>query len=68
VTEILNAQTLNPTTIAAGTSGSFQSSTSPGVTDMVRLEPGGTIGPNAGYTLTVTYPVAAIPRRRSAHH
>jgi len=68
VTETLNAQTLNPTTIPAGTSGSFQAAGSPGTTVMVRLEPGGTIGPNASYTLTVTYPVAATPRRRTAHH
>jgi hypothetical protein len=68
VTEILNGQTLNPATIAPGTFVIFQATTSPGTTDMIRLEPGGTIGPNAGYTLAVTYPVAATPRRRSANH
>lgn len=34
--------------------------------ELVRLEPAGTIGPNAGYTLTVSY--SSPPRRRSTHH
>ena len=34
--------------------------------ELVRLEPAGTIGPSAGYTLTVSY--SSPPRRRSTHH
>ena len=68
VTQIMNGQSLNPATIAAGTNGSLQAAASPGTTDMVRLEPAGTIGANAGYTLTVSYPFTPPVRRRTSHH
>jgi hypothetical protein len=68
VTLIMNGQALTPTTIAAGSSGIISAAATPGATDLVRLEPAGTIGANAGYTLTVSYPFTAPLRRRTAHH
>jgi len=68
VTLIMNGQSLTPTTIAAGTSVPISAVATAGTTDLVRLEPAGTIGANAGYTLTVNYPFTVPLRRRTAHH
>jgi hypothetical protein len=74
VTLLSNGGEVATKTIAAGTtdtvSADFPPIVSAPVTNaiVVRLEPAGTIGPNAGYTLTVLYPYFAGPRRRSTHH
>jgi hypothetical protein len=69
VTLLSNDAQMATKTIAAGMTDSV-GFTEFGVTgnELVRLEPAGTIGPNAGYTLTVNYPYNAGPRRRSTHH
>ena len=56
------------TNVAAGSSGSVGTQvTSPG-TYFVKVEPAGTIGANASYTLTPTYSFSIPPRRRTSRH
>jgi subtilisin family serine protease len=68
VTLLSNGTQMAAKTIAAGMTDSV-GFTEFGVAgnELVRLEPAGTIGPNAGYTMTVNYPYNAGPRRRSTH-
>jgi len=65
VTVFANGNQITQATVAAGENIIVQGSTSAYV---VRLEPAGTIGSNAGYTITATYSFAATPRRRSTRH
>jgi len=67
VTLLSNGVQMTAKTIAAGTTDSI-GFTEFGTTgnELVRLEPAGMIGPNAGYTLTVSY--SSPLRRRSTHH
>ena len=51
------------TTIAAGGTGSLQSPTGAVV---VRVEPAGTIGSSASYTITASYPIQNTGRRRTS--
>ena len=51
------------TTIAAGATGTLQA---PGGANVIKLEPGGTIGSNASYTITAMYPFTSPARKRSA--
>jgi len=69
VTLFSNGAQMATKTIAAGATDSV-GFTEFGLTgnELVRLEPAGTIGPNAGYTLSVNYPYNAGPRRHSTHH
>jgi len=52
-------------TIAAGTTGTLQV---PSGVDVIKLEPAGTIGANASYTITATYPFSTLPRKRPSRH
>jgi subtilase family protein len=50
------------TTIVAGASGSLQTFSGANV---IRVEPAGTIGTSASYTIKATYPFSTTPRKRS---
>ncbi len=62
----------NPTTktIAAGSTDSISINFPAPVTNAmtVRVEPAGTIGANASYTISATYPFTIPPRKRSSRH
>ena len=52
-------------TIAAGTTGTLQV---PSGVDVIKLEPAGTIGASASYTITATYPFSTPSRKRPSRH
>jgi hypothetical protein len=68
VTLLANGVAVGTKTIAAGGSDSISVAVTSSTAYLVRLEPAGTIGANAGYTLTVRYPFTVPLRRRTSHH
>ncbi len=51
------------TTVGAGATGTLQV---PGGSNVIKVEPAGTIGSNASFTITATYPFTSPTRRRTA--
>ncbi|HXG59052.1 MAG TPA: S8 family serine peptidase [Thermoanaerobaculia bacterium] len=67
VTLLSASGTLATRDIAAGASATIEATVGAAAGDVfVRIDAAGAVGPNGSYTLTVTYPFATQPRRRSA--
>lgn len=73
VTLQANGTTVQVIEVAAGSTGAIQTSAGSGLDQplapikyLIRIEPTGTLGANAAYTLSVSYRQVPPPRRRSA--
>jgi hypothetical protein len=63
--KVLVVQTAAQTTVAANSSATLP--TIPGA-NSIQVQPAGTLGTNASYTIVATYPFASAPRDRAVRH